>query len=295
MKPLLLLLLTLLTPSESSQNFRLALHAQAAPTPELIVGSVLTTNGLAAAYKNINPQGTPPRIFYPFNYNNLKGGGCYDLVIIEGYFQMITSFIHEVRRGCPNGVVLFWSLDPDFVPRETLMSFDFDGILTNSEELKSFLETFIPTRYLPLAADTEKFSPHSAIDDENDKKREVVFVGSAGAILAGSKVYLTEVLRSTVLAIDKINSQTGSELELVIYGKAWEKLPEFSEYHRGVLPIDSLPAVYAQALAVIGNTMDSQREAGMINNRVYEVLSSGTPLISDWFEALENLFGNLIK
>jgi len=33
----------------------------------------------------------------------------------------------------------------------------------------------------------------------------------------------------------------------------------------------------------------------MINNRVYEVLSSGTPLISDWFENLETVFDDLIK
>lgn len=40
--------------------------------------------------------------------------------------------------------------------------------------------------------------------------------------------------------------------------------------------------------------MDAQREMGMINNRVFEALSVGAPLISDHFPALEDVFGDLL-
>lgn len=40
--------------------------------------------------------------------------------------------------------------------------------------------------------------------------------------------------------------------------------------------------------------MDAQRESGMINNRVFEVMSVGAPLISEHFPALEALFGDSI-
>lgn len=40
--------------------------------------------------------------------------------------------------------------------------------------------------------------------------------------------------------------------------------------------------------------MDAQRESGKINNRVYEALSVGAPLISDHFVALEATFGDAI-
>lgn len=40
--------------------------------------------------------------------------------------------------------------------------------------------------------------------------------------------------------------------------------------------------------------MDAQRLSGMINNRVFEALSVGAPLISDYFPALENVFGDSI-
>lgn len=53
-------------------------------------------------------------------------------------------------------------------------------------------------------------------------------------------------------------------------------------------------AVYGRALAVIGVTMDAQRESGMINNRVFEAMSVGAPLISEHFPALEDLFGDAV-
>lgn len=50
--------------------------------------------------------------------------------------------------------------------------------------------------------------------------------------------------------------------------------------------------MYSRALAVIGVTMDAQRASGMINNRVFEAMSVGAPLISEHFPALESLFGD---
>lgn len=53
-------------------------------------------------------------------------------------------------------------------------------------------------------------------------------------------------------------------------------------------------SVYGTALAVIGVTTDAQRESGKINNRVFEALSVGAPLISDHFPALESTFGDAL-
>lgn len=53
-------------------------------------------------------------------------------------------------------------------------------------------------------------------------------------------------------------------------------------------------AVYGTALAVIGVTTDAQRESGKINNRVFEALAVGAPLISDHFPVLESTFGDAL-
>lgn len=47
--------------------------------------------------------------------------------------------------------------------------------------------------------------------------------------------------------------------------------------------------MYGAALAVIGVTMDGQREAGMINNRVFEVMSSDAYFITEHFTEIEEL------
>lgn len=47
-------------------------------------------------------------------------------------------------------------------------------------------------------------------------------------------------------------------------------------------------------MAVIGVTSDNQRASGMINNRVFEAMSVGAPLISEHFPALESLFGDAL-
>ena len=81
---------------------------------------------------------------------------------------------------------------------------------------------------------------------------------------------------------------------LVVYGKGWESDPEFAPYCKGVLPMEDLADVYRASGVVLGATMDAQRDAGMVNNRVFEVMATGTAFISDHFEALEAIFGDLV-
>lgn len=125
------------TPSfavESRRVFRnVALHAQRPPSPQAVVGSAVTMAGVRQALlrrdwkrsANATTSGRKDsggstveggrwsgegakitqqeedqphvRIFYPFNYEGLHARS-WDLVIIEGWFGMINSFIHEVRQ-----------------------------------------------------------------------------------------------------------------------------------------------------------------------------------------------------
>ena len=81
--------------------------------------------------------------------------------------------------------------------------------------------------------------------------------------------------------IDSYNARTGDAVKLSIYGSSWDQLPEFAPYYRGVAPVSTLPTIYANARAVLAVTMDEQRDFGMLNNRVFEVLSAGAPMISE--------------
>ena len=79
----------------------IALHAQAAPSATIVVGSVLTTAGLGAALRE-RADVRRVEIFYPFEYGGLSAEP-WDLVIVEGWFEAVNAFIHEVgARRAPS-------------------------------------------------------------------------------------------------------------------------------------------------------------------------------------------------
>ena len=79
---------------------------------------------------------------------------------------------------------------------------------------------------------------------------------------------------------------------LAIYGHGWAGT-RWEQYWKGVLPVDDIALLYSSATAVLGTTESSQRELGMINNRVFEALSCGSQFVSDHFDALEEEFRGL--
>ena len=62
--------------------------------------------------------------------------------------------------------------------------------------------------------------------------------------------------------------------------------------HQGILPLEDLYSL-SQCKVVVGVTDDGQRELGMINNRVFEVLSCETLFISDSFPELKVMASKL--
>lgn len=95
-------------------SLNIALHAQVPPSKE-IVGSAVTMAGVRQAFLSRNRTRSTGNIggssiaegsrwsvgnvtiFYPFEYRGLHDRR-WDLVIIEGWFAMINSFIHEVGQ-----------------------------------------------------------------------------------------------------------------------------------------------------------------------------------------------------
>ncbi|CAM9339772.1 unnamed protein product, partial [Choristocarpus tenellus] len=281
-----------------SRGLNVALHAQVAPTAGFVVGSAVTTAGMQKAFLQHGKEEelekdrlvAHAQIFFPFQYDGLHDRSWH-IVIIEGWFEMINAFIHEVRAlSHPvHTKVLFYCLDPQLPGLHHLTALDIDGFLTNSMSTKAFLAGYAPTIYVPLAVDPEAFPfyPSRPCSEGNggDAKagacRKVVYVGAAGALK--HKRMLRWMLREA------------APYGLDIYGSGWAGVHEFSRFWKGVLPDGELGLVYGKALAVLGVTMDDQRENGMVNNRVFEALAVGAPLISDCFPELDGLFfDNLI-
>ena len=107
----------------------------------------------------------------------------------------------------------------------------------------------------------------------------------AGGHMLSVKKYLSAMLHAAV------------PYSLAIFGSHWspEEVPtisaEVSRTWKGPLHRTGIADVYASSHAVLSSTIDSQREAGMVNNRVFEALACGTVLITDSSTELIDLFG----
>ena len=249
MGSLLLLALLARCAAAAEEGLAVALHAQAYPVEGgVIVGSVMTTNGLKRALLR-SGRVRVARSFYPFHYSGIADE-AWDLVIIEGWFEMSNAFIHEVRRLRPAVVVLYWCLDPHFPGLDAIGSLDVDGYLTNSATVAATLGTVAPAEVVNLAVDLDEMAPAPA---KAPAGAPLVYVGSALGI--ETKANLVGILREAA----------ASSLGLELWGAGWADVgpDDLKRHYRGILPHGALAACYGNASAVIGATMDGQRAAGI--------------------------------
>jgi len=224
------------------------------PSENLVVGSVMTTEGLKQALLR-HPAVASVETFYPFTYENLSSD--FDIFIIEGWFE----FIHNLLKHLNNAYILFWCLDPDFPGLAEVTSLDIRAFLTNSEMTATILRRKQTTETVYLAADH--------VSDSLGTNGPLIFVGSALGI--STKRRLVPMLREA--------SMTPQGLEL--WGKGWNLMEDLRPFWKGVLRHGELEKKYSAASFVLGATMEGQFEHRMINNRVFEALATGTPFIND--------------
>ena len=260
----------------SNKGISIALHAQLEPSSNgKVVGSVLTTDGLASSLKRRYDVDSIS-IFYPFFYKDLFNQQ-WDLIVIEGWFMMIHDFIQVVRDKFPTVVILYYCLDPIYPGLDHVITFDVDGYLTNSYVLVDYLNQYAPTEFVLLAADPVIMKANDTITKEWD----AVYVG-AGGIMLNYKPRLNNML------------QIAKSYKLRLHGSDWDKVDSLKDYWQGPLPREELGNAYASARIVLASTIESQTTYGMINNRIFEGLSSGSVVLSHYSDELYNLFGDVI-
>lgn len=157
----------------------------------------------------------------------------------------------------------------------------FDKILTNSFGFSEFFKTNnISTIFFP-------FYP-SVIKDEDlkfDQKynKDCVFLGM-GFNRLSSPAYKLER--------DLFFSETFNYgFSYSIYGSGWKN----HKLAKGVLPSDKIGTLYYSAFSAVAIIAESQRQAGMINNRYVEIGSSVCPIITynyniEWYGLDKYLF-----
>lgn len=267
---------------QQQQKLRVAFHAQAPPRRDQIVGSVVTTDGLASAFREAFPGSV--QIFYPGSYHGFYTQE-WDVLIIEGWFPSIHDILQAARLQHPQMLILFYCLDPAYPGYESVLSFQVDAVLTNSVELADFFRARgLPSMFMLLAADAGEMNPSAALRPSSSPAHEVVYVGAGGVMLQG-KPMLGSLLHAAAAS-----SPSG----FAIYGKGWENTAHLP-FWRGVLPREDLAYTYASARVVLAATLQPQRDFNMVNNRIFDALSCGGIVLTQHEPALEELFGDVLS
>ena len=165
----------------------------------------------------------------------------------------------EPRPGALN---LMWLIShPDRVTPDELRRFDHVFIASKVWSDQISRARGIRCQTLLQCTDSSRF--HPGLYDPR--------VRSAALFVANSRKVLRSVVREAV----------EQDLPIDIYGEMWEGLAP-AEWIKGkTIENVDLPRYYASADVVLNDHWDSMRENGFVSNRIFDVLATGAPLVTD--------------
>ncbi|ACZ31596.1 glycosyl transferase family 2 [Xylanimonas cellulosilytica DSM 15894] len=208
-------------------------------------------------------------------------------VVIDrfGAFERETSYLDDVvltlrglRKPVPQAgrVNILWVMShPELVSVEEVRRHDlvYAGSERWAREMSS--DSGREVQKLLQATNPDRFKPRRR-DDE--LASDLLFVGGARFGAGGRPL--------VEMAID-----SGADVSL--WGPGWSHVSP--EQTRGeYLPFKDTPLSYASAKIVLNDHLDVMRDAGFINNRTFDAVAAGVPVITDEVEGLE-IFGGAVR
>ncbi len=239
------------TAAPSSLNNRVIALKIGCPRPEVKDhwGDYHFAVALAAAFLR---KGVTARIDFAADANRYAQPGEVNLVL-RGRHRW------EPRPGALN---LMWLIShPDRVKPDELRRFDHVFIASKVWTDRISHARGIRCQTLLQCTDSSRF--HPGLYDPR--------VRSAALFVANSRKVLRSVVREAV----------EQDLPIDIYGEMWEGLAP-AEWIKGeTIENVDLPRYYASADVVLNDHWDSMRENGFVSNRIFDVLATGAPLVTD--------------
>lgn len=194
------------------------------------------------------------------------------VVVLRGHKEY---FPVRKNKDC---IYIMWNLShPSTITDEEYNSYDMVCIGSEiyAEKIEGRLR--VPIRVLPMCADTELFFPDS--EEKEEKEYDWVFVGNSRYVKRKSVAW-----------------SIAHNIPLKIWGANWEKvLPESVEYVVAEnIPNDDLPKLYRNAKVTVDDHYEDMALYGFINTRIIEAAACGLPVISDYSESLNRMFGDAV-
>lgn len=171
---------------------------------------------------------------------------------------------------------IMWNIShPDQVSYEEYDRYDL--VYVASESFASFLGIIVKPDVRPLlqATDHERFNVTTC--SKSSKDIDLLFVGNS---------------RNEFRDLVKWSVEKG--LPITVYGTLWEQFLSSDLIKGQNVDNRSLGKLYSSAKIVLNDHWSSMREYGILSNRLFDVVASGTHVISDRVPSITKIFGNSI-
>lgn len=169
---------------------------------------------------------------------------------------------------------IMWNFGhPEDVSLEEYESYDIIFVASNHyiNILKNKIDK--PIYPLLLCTDPEEFYIKDKNNDLN--RKDYVFVGSTRGVKRPCVLWAIEY-----------------GVPLKVWGKGWEDWIDKKYIVSEYISNKKLPELYSRAKVTLNNHWPDMQKYGFINNRIYDALACGLPIISDYSKELHDLFPN---
>ncbi len=208
----------------------------------------------------------------------LQRPGWYDATDIDLLIVMRDDFdLRELRNASPTLITVAWMRNwfDRWLRRPWFL--DYDIYLCSSKKALAFVEDSAPVRghLFPIATNADRFAPGSA---RPELKSDYCFSGH----WHGAPRDIQQMLQP-----DQI------PWEFALYGRNWDRFPQFARWHRGPMPYERLPEVYASTRIVIDDAVNGiTKPWASVNSRVFDALAAGALVVTSGTEGAHELFAD---
>lgn len=153
----------------------------------------------------------------------------------------------------------------------------YDLVFSASERI---VETFAPysprpIHFLEQCSDSHLFKFDGSIDLENRQRSGILFVANTRGI---RRPALTALMNANI--------------PVSIVGPNWNAFGLGNLVRRNYIDNHDLPSLYRSCKLALNDHWCDMKYFGIINNRIFDCLSTGTPVISDKLAAMQEIFGD---